>query len=147
MDTEMINLRKRNRPSVVILLLILNAIAIVFFVNVYHNHNVVERQEDGTVVARKVDGLFSYTRLKVRGKELEVWRSLGMLRKPISYTDLDSDGRIDLLTVWPGNWLLDEKSIMLKRESDYNGLPDDFDEAGVDLNVQLKRFKELLNRR
>ena len=135
---------KRNRPSVVIILLILNTLAAVFLANVYFNHNVVQKQEDGTVTAKKIDGLFSYTQVKVKGKEVEVWRSLGMLRKPISYTDLDSDGKIDLLTIWPGNWLLDEKSVTLKREPDYNGLPDDFDEAGVDLDIQLKRFKDLI---
>ena len=124
--------------------IIIGIIAIVFFINICFNHNFTGTDKDGSVTAKKIDGLFSYTRVHFKGKMVVVWRSIGILRKPVAYTDTDGDGKVDVLTVWPGKWIIDENSVNIYRDNSYCKHAGDFDEADIVMKKQIERFKDIV---
>lgn len=112
------------------------------------HHNVSYVDEDGVVIASKMDGPFSYTEVNYcaateecsqKGIHIEkkTWFAGARIR---GYTDTDMEGKVDKLKV-----TIHSNYMMLRRSKNFRTHKKYFDNADKDLKKQLKRFENLLS--
>lgn len=127
----------------VLVIPVVACVGFIYGVNACQHHNRRCTEKDGTIIATKVDGPFTHTKIQ-RGRDGSVSITKYIFDSWVkSYYDKEGDGKVDTISILRDSdpvpdWLVFE------RKEDFQTHKADFAAADNDMKQQLKRFRKYL---